>query len=811
MILAVDGNFLYPWRKRNDINYISAAKPSRMKTLYPLLLLFCCLNSMSTSAQLTGMNPDSAIVGTTLLNTTITSNSAFVQVLSPNGNVYDIYLREPGGYSFVVFDGINQPWIGGSVVDPSTFLVDNFSIPINAPLGAYTLYVGFGDPWTWYPGMPLNYDSLPGAFTILPPDGYISANVFNDDNWNEVWDPGEPGLSGHRIDLTPASTAPISTGTSGNIMIPAINGAYTVEWKNNTADLRKLTGDSSLYHVTVNNNTPVVNFPVHHRMYTILPNQFVALQQVRVTILADTFLVPGITNISRIRFSGALMSFIVNSANITIIDSSTIEALVSVPSTAYGPYSVRVEVSGAGYYYLPDSVQVFSPQTTMSGHIYYDTNGNGVRDSSETPLSNQRVRLMPDNAYAFTNLIGDFNIGSLYGNHTLLWDPPAGSPFILSSDSASYTFNSSGAITGLDFGLVTTNSAFTGRLLISDVRPRCLTSNTYGINAINESNTVYKGRIWFIKSPLTTYVSSSIPLSGMSGDSLWWDVPGMQPFHYNIISVTLTMPGAGNVLYQTAIFEGFDANNVLQNTITQQKFQTVLCSFDPNDKACTPEGVGTERFTLIGDWLEYRIRFQNTGNDTAFHVNIYDQLDEDLDWSTFEVLESSHSLQTFMDSTGQVRFYFPNILLPDSNVNEPGSNGFVRYRIRHDINIPEYTVIENTAYIVFDLNPAIVTNTTMNTMVTQIPVWISRPETDQSALQVYPNPFRDYAIFKFENADRNISRFELIDITGRVIQREVIIGNELLISKNALTPGVYIYHFYGIKGDQLYSGKVVVE
>lgn len=58
----------------------------------------------------------------------------------------------------------------------------------------------------------------------------------------------------------------------------------------------------------------------------------------------------------------------------------------------------------------------------------------------------------------------------------------------------------------------------------------------------------------------------------------------------------------------------------------------------------------TNKITSDQD-IEYLIRFQNTGTDTAFKVVIRDQLDKNLDWNSFEVLSSSHpySLQWMME------------------------------------------------------------------------------------------------------------------------------------------------------------------
>ena len=101
---------------------------------------------------------------------------------------------------------------------------------------------------------------------------------------------------------------------------------------------------------------------------------------------------------------------------------------------------------------------------------------------------------------------------------------------------------------------------------------------------------------------------------------------------------------------------------------------------------------------------------------TLHDVFIFDTLDADLDFSTLEVVESSHELNLQMTPNGELRFNFFNIMLPDSGADEPGSHGWVLYRIRPNTGIADPTEITNTSYIVFDQNYPIITNTTLNTM-----------------------------------------------------------------------------------------------
>ncbi len=144
--------------------------------------------------------------------------------------------------------------------------------------------------------------------------------------------------------------------------------------------------------------------------------------------------------------------------------------------------------------------------------------------------------------------------------------------------------------------------------------------------------------------------------------------------------------------------------------------QEIRVAFDPNDKLVVPSGVGEEHYVLSTDELEYTIRFQNTGNDTAFNIYILDTLSSLLDIHTFESGASSHDYEVEILGNNVVRWQFSDIYLPDSNVNEPASHGFVKFFISPIENIEQYSVIENNAAIYFDFNAPILTEETFVTI-----------------------------------------------------------------------------------------------
>ncbi|MCK6694655.1 MAG: T9SS type A sorting domain-containing protein [Thermoanaerobaculia bacterium] len=144
----------------------------------------------------------------------------------------------------------------------------------------------------------------------------------------------------------------------------------------------------------------------------------------------------------------------------------------------------------------------------------------------------------------------------------------------------------------------------------------------------------------------------------------------------------------------------------------------VVGPYDPNDKTPSPLGWGAEHLIRNNTLIEYHIRFQNTGTDTAFTVVVRDTLSPNLDLASVRPGASSHPYRFEMAPGRVLKFTFDNIMLPDSNVNEKASHGFIQFSVEQSdkpLN-PVGTVIENKAAIYFDYNTPILTNTVLHTI-----------------------------------------------------------------------------------------------
>lgn len=135
----------------------------------------------------------------------------------------------------------------------------------------------------------------------------------------------------------------------------------------------------------------------------------------------------------------------------------------------------------------------------------------------------------------------------------------------------------------------------------------------------------------------------------------------------------------------------------------------ISASLDPNDKRGFPLGYGTNAYIEENTPIDYHIRFQNTGNDTAFLVVILDTLPSYLDPNSIELKGASHDYKVELLENNIIEFRFENILLPDSTTNEIESNGFVSFLINQQPDLPFGTEIINSAAIYFDYNEAVIT------------------------------------------------------------------------------------------------------
>ncbi|MDO8369051.1 MAG: hypothetical protein Q7T20_19800 [Saprospiraceae bacterium] len=234
-------------------------------------------------------------------------------------------------------------------------------------------------------------------------------------------------------------------------------------------------------------------------------------------------------------------------------------------------------------------------------------------------------------------------------------------------------------------------------------------------------------------------------------------------------------------------------------------------SYDPNDKQGFPLGYGAARYIKPGADLEYLIRFQNTGTDTAFTVVIRDTLSAWLDAATVRPGASSHPYTFEFYGDRNIKFTFDNILLPDSSTNLDASNGFVSFRIAQKSDVPLETDILNSAAIFFDFNEAVITNTTVHRVGEDfITVSAWQPLRAGLELRMLPNPVAQTALLELRGIEGLQEwQVELRDATGRSVRSANASGEQWRFERGELPAGLYLLQVRS-NGQLLGSGKVVL-
>jgi hypothetical protein len=173
-----------------------------------------------------------------------------------------------------------------------------------------------------------------------------------------------------------------------------------------------------------------------------------------------------------------------------------------------------------------------------------------------------------------------------------------------------------------------------------------------------------------------------------------------------------------------------------------------------------------------------------------------------------------------LTGAGTLIFDFQNILLPDSNVNEPASHGFVQFRIRPRADVPLETDIFNNAAIYFDFNDPIITNTTTHRIGENfISVGLWQPEKPAYTVSISPHPLTDASWISVAglttpsrltgNTPGNF-HLSIFDLTGRQV-RALSVPQEprFLLRKDDLPEGTYLFKV-DVDGVPLGTGKLVV-
>jgi len=427
------------------------------------------------------------------------------------------------------------------------------------------------------------------------------------------------------------------------------------------------------------------------------------------------------------------------------------------------------------------------------GSVMYDDDDNGC-DSNDLPLSKFMVNAsdgVSDIGFE-TDEEGGFLLEVIEGNYTIEiqnlhpnFDSTPVSHNVVIDDTTNSVFDIDFCVTAsqqfddLGVDIIPLNDAIPGF------------ESHYQIIAYNYgSQAMANVEIMFSFDNLSqTFVSSSQTPDNSDSGSATFVFPVIEPFSSEVIEITLlnaippTLESSDVLNFSAEITPDTNDYNLKDNLIYVD--QEVINSFDPNDKLVVQGNEISE--DNIGEYLDYRIRFQNVGTAHALNVIITDTISEHLDWSTFQPISSSHDYRVELINQEEINFIFENIYLPYEALDQEGSNGYVTFKIKPKHTVEIGDVIENTAYIYFDFNAPIITNTVNTSIVDKL----STASFGKTEIKLYPNPVQNNVYVETPSSSETLKKVEIYNLNGKLVFKKMSFLKDG-IDVQFLERGVYI-------------------
>ncbi len=423
---------------------------------------------------------------------------------------------------------------------------------------------------------------------------------------------------------------------------------------------------------------------------------------------------------------------------------------------------------------------------TISGVVRYDADQNGCQ-STDGVAANVQVKNVngTNTTYAYTNALGAYTFTNVQDGQNVLT--------LQGLTSGSVSTSQTIPVSGNDNNL-NADFCITGPTPFTDVAVSVHNLNnavpgfqhSYIMTVSNLGNTSASGLATFTyDNTMVTFNSASPTPVSTTSNSVTFSYTSLAAYNQKLhfIYFTVLPPptvNSGDVFTVSGAVSSTQTDANLTNNSTANNL-TVINSFDPNEISVAEGPYITPE--QVNDYLHYMIRFQNLGTGPAVNIRVENELDLNLDWSTFTPLGASHNNYLVQRNGGDLTFQFNNINLPASQVNEPGSHGYIIYKIKPVATLAVGDMISNTASIFFDYNAAIVTNTTQ----TQIQS-LSISDDFFAKLTTYPNPTS--GIVNIVNVPSGILNYDLFDVGGKLILSATFEGDYTLnVSK--LQSGLY--------------------
>jgi hypothetical protein len=473
---------------------------------------------------------------------------------------------------------------------------------------------------------------------------------------------------------------------------------------------------------------------------------------------------------------------------------------------ALNPENSYIELNASG---CNDAVEALSScgESLISGKVYYDADCNGMFGGNDIPMSYQFIQDDEGNIISATNTNGDYFV-PVSGNSIISIAPDTIIGLLVPTPISIDLGALQGNLANQDFPLCQDLNAYNVSVHLfpqEQLRPGFNSGLAVVVN--NQTWSAVSGTVTVDLSQMTGTTIVEAFAGTINGLEITFPIDALDAFSDQVYFYTVNTNagvalGTMQTITASIALDGGTDNYALDDSTSLTL--EVIGSYDPNDITVNRPEIDYNSYDVAnGEWLEYLIRFQNTGTAEAIFIHVLDTIAEELDLSSIEILQTSHQMELSVEDR-EIDFFFDNIYLPDSTSNPEGSQGFVFYRIRTMPDLLLEDVIPNQGAIYFDFNAPIYTNTATTSFYQDCPAdpviggltTLCGPGTfELEALGDYT----DYAwVMEGENPENgdtfSFTSTEVSEVTGTLIATGGFCGTSvpftLITYEAALTPEI---------------------
>ncbi len=463
--------------------------------------------------------------------------------------------------------------------------------------------------------------------------------------------------------------------------------------------------------------------------------------------------------------------------------------------------------------------------TTLSGSVYEDLNGNGIRENNEKGVRGVKVFALATRQSTYTDFNGDYELSFTEDRTEKIGISVEDVSFscggyyeaTIPGKGVLYTIGTTTERDDLDFGLSKQAGFESGLISLAVYGGNRAGQSFYSwmdFKSCGSNSETCTLRVEH--DTLVSLVQASLtPHEFGEGYIEWHFQPGTMPQGYCMQMDWFVSRQAqlnANLHWEASLECPPLEDPTPDNNLLIRDIVVISSNARRAQESCKLYSVGSagelpEVLPIDFQELSFVATFQNTLQDTVFELTIIDTLPEELRGETVTSPFSSHPHTFSVRDSSILIWKFTDIIIPSKEVDELNSNGFVQFNVNLKKDLPGGTELKNEMHIRLNNGFAETTNEVLHRL--DIASVKESILLEESIFTLYPNPSNDKVFLELNKTTLSSRLIRVTNVTGSVIYQNELTSNSATILTKYWTEGVYFVVILDQNGNRLGVKKLV--